>query len=521
MRRKLPVTYVPSRRGTPARVAAASILTLGFVAATAPAGEVSIRAGRAGTIVSVERNRVAAERTARVIAGVDYPFPRPRLSGFSPLLAVTTSNARRSEFEDDPYSHDVQSTYVGSALHAPANQNIVIGFLDSGAAVDLVAGSAAAVLGLTGSRLTDNTMELGGVSGNFTALVSQPVGIFAAGFGSMDHNGLLKLTEAVGHSNVSIAVSPPIDCGSGEAVGALLGMPFVTFFNSVIRVDTPRRAVINGVEYLSPDVQIQPVFEPVPEYPNAFAMEFGALLPALGAAFMQDFDDPLDVVPGLATSLSLIPGSFPSGGAFFVNVQVLQGEPGPFNPVQTLRMMIDTGAQSSILSGAAAANLSLPVDPDFTVEVCGVGGVEPGISGYYIDYVAIAALGGPLRWSRAPFVIIDLPSPEGGILDGILGMNFFWDRNVTFEPSLEVSSFFQVSDPVPFAYADFDLDLDVDVQDERFFSLCMTDPSPLQSSPECDHVDADFDGDVDLQDFTRVQNCMSGGSVPAGDNCGR
>lgn len=485
------------------------------------AGDVSIRAGRAGTIVSVQRNTAKEPAAATTVAGVDYPYPRPRLAGFSPLLAVTTSNARRSEFDDDPYSHDLQYSYVGSALHAPANLNIVIGFLDSGAAVDLFAGSASTVLGLTGSRLTNNTMELGGVSGSFAARVSQPIGVFAQGIGSLDIGGLLKLEEAVGHSNVSVAAAPPINCGNGEAVAALIGMPFLTFFNSVIRVDTPRRATVNGVEYFSPDVKMQGTFEEVPEYPQAFAMEFGALLPALGAAFMQDFDDALNVVPGLATSLALIPGSFPSGGAFFVNVQVLQGEPGPFNPVQTLRMMVDTGAQSSILSGAAAANLSLPLDPDFEVEVCGVGGLTPGIPGYYIDYVSIAAFGGPLRWSRAPFVLIDLPSPEGGTLDGILGMNFFWDRNITFEPSLEASSFFQVSEPVPFAYADFDLDLDVDGQDQVGFTACMTHPRPFQVSPDCDHLDADFDGDVDLHDFVRLQNCLSGANNAAADNCGR
>src|SRR3990172_3009281 len=435
--------------------------------APTPSRATSIRMGPGGTIIAVHLGSSAPTATAG--AAPSYPFPRPRLTGFPPLVAVTTSDRRRSVFEDDPYSHDLQFSYVGSPLHAPANQNIVVGFLDSGAAVDLLAGSSRGILGVTGSRVTDNTMELGGVGGSFFAPVSQPIGVFLAGLGSIDEGGLLDLNDVVGHTNVSVVAADPIECGNGEVVTALIGMPFLTFFNSVIRVDTPRRATVNGVEYLGPDVQIQDVLDPIPEYPHAFAMEFGALLPALGAAFMQDLDDPLNVVPGSATSLSLIPGSFVTGGAFFVDVQVLQGEPGPLNPAQTLRMMVDTGAQSSIISGAAAANLNLPFEPDFEVEACGVGGLEVGVPGYYIDFVQVNAFNGPLRWSRAPFIMLDLPSPEGGTLDGILGMNFFWDRNVIFEPSLTLSSFFHVSNPIPVAFADSNVDFHVDAVDASFF----------------------------------------------------
>ena len=480
--------------------------------------DVSIRMGSNGSIVRVHRGSGTSTVTAGTLPS--YPFPRPRLTGFSPLVAVTTSDRRRSVFEDDPYSHDLQSSYVGSPLHAPANQNIVVGFLDSGSAVDLFAGSSTVTLGVTGSRLTDNTMELGGVGGSFLAPVSQPIGVFLAGLGSVDEGGLLNLNDVVGHTNVSVVAAPPIECGNGEAVSALIGMPFLSFFNSVIRVDTPRHATVSGAVYIAPDVQIQDVLDPLPTYSHVFAMEFGALLPALGASFMQDLDDPLNVVPGSATSLSMIPGSFVTGGAFFVDVQVLQGEPGPLNPVQTLRMMVDTGAQSSIISGASAANLNLPFVPDFEVEACGVGGLQTGIPGYYVDYIQINAFGGPLRWSRAPFIMLDLPSPEGGTLDGILGMNFFWNRNVIFEPSLTLSSYFHVSDAIPVAFADSNVDFHVDAADASYFFACITGPQSTGVSPECDHLDADFDGSIDLHDLAKFQNCYSGSELLADPNCG-
>jgi hypothetical protein len=194
------------------------------------------------------------------------------------------------------------------------------------------------------------------------------------------------------------------------------------------------------------------------------------------------------------------------------------GAPGSEIPV-VIRMMVDSGAQSSIISFEMAANLNLPLEPDFLVEVCGVGGVAEA-PGYYVDYVQINALGGALRFSRIPFVVIDLPSPEGGIMDGILGMNFFWNRNVVIEPSLDASSFFSVSDPIPFAFGDHNADRNVDRADAAAVLACVTGPNAITPSPECDHLDADLDGDIDLLDMRRFQLCFSGAGMIADANCG-
>ena len=129
------------------------------------------------------------------------------------------------------------------------------------------------------------------------------------------------------------------------------------------------------------------------------------------------------------------------------------------------------------------------------------------------------ASGGALQFSRAPFIVLDLPSPEGGSLDGILGMNFFWNRNVIFEPSLTGSSFFDVSDPIPVAFGDSDVDFHVDAADASFFFACMTGPTSTGVSPECDHLDADFDGSIDLGDLAKLQNCFSGSAQSADPNC--
>ncbi len=444
-------------------------------------------------------------------------YPRPPLAGFSPLVAITTSDqGSREEFE---WEHVVQSSYVGSPLNPPATENFVIGIFDSGAVIDLAAAPSDLVLGLTGAYLTPNDIPLSGVGGTVSAILSQPIGMFAAGLAAVQPGGQLDLNQVVGHTNVSVGVAPEISCGPGESVTAVVGTPLIAFFTTVIRPDTPRTVTVNNETITAPDVQLLDPFDPsIPVYPRSIAMEFGGPAPVTTASFYGDIfgDFKTPITP---TLLSMDPLSLPFGGAFFAQIGVLQGEPGPTNPIQNMRVLVDTGAQSSIMSTAMAANLSLPVQPHFTVSVCGVGGLVEDVPGYYIDYVKINALGGALEFSRAPFVVLDLESPEGGPLDGVLGMNFFWDRNIVFEPSLSLSGFLHVSDPIGFAYGDFDRDFDVDQDDYAFFQACTTGPAILVLDPQCAHVDADGDADIDQSDFGIFQACLSGPDVPADPNC--
>jgi hypothetical protein len=482
-----------------------------------PRRATQIRAGSGRTIVEV--GSVQNTHTPDgAIATVGYAHPRPRLVGFSPLVAITTSNER--SLEDIDYEHDLQATYIGDPLNPDADPNFVIGYLDSGSVVDLAAGSARTILGLTGANLTGNYVPIGGVGGTVDAQVSQPLGFFAAGLSAVDTGGLLAFSALVGHSNVSGLAVPPLVCGASEAVTAIVGTPFMAFYNTVIRVDTPRSVTVGGQTFLGPDVQILQPYTPLPTYPYALAMEFGGMMPVTTASYYPVLDPEDLITPQIPTMLSFTTLSFPLGGAFFATIQVVEGEPGPTNPTQSMRVMVDTGAQSSIMSPAMAANLGLPITADFPVSVCGVGGLVEDVPGYFIDYVKISAWGGFLEFSRAPFVIIDLESPEGGPLDGVLGMNFFWNRNVVFEPSLTGSGFLHVSDPIPVAFGDTDVDFDVDDADAAYFVSCLTDPGSETINAECDHLDGDEDADIDLADAARFQRCFSGADMTADPNCG-
>ena len=218
---------------------------------------------------------------------------------------------------------------------------------------------------------------------------------------------------------------------------------------------------------------------------------------------LEDFEDILgEWLPLTPTLLSMSAMSLPTGGSFFTNVGVLHGPPGPLNSLQTARMLVDTGAESSIISSNMAASLNLPLEPDFTAQICGVGGASE-VPGYYVDYVRINAQGGTLEFSHVPFVVLDMESSEGGSLDGILGMNFFWNRNLVLEPTTTGSAFLHVSDPVPYAYIDLNFDDAVDVADFAIFASAWgaTPADPAWNSA-CDFY---LDEVIDARDLRGVR----------------
>ncbi|MBU0718570.1 MAG: retroviral-like aspartic protease family protein [Planctomycetes bacterium] len=508
----------------------ALMVQAGIAAADSPEPsrrETHIRAGHGQTIVEVQHQPTPAG----VLAGtteVTYPHPRPRLAGFSPLVAITTSDAAHPLGDIELWAHEVTTSFTGELLNPFAADPFVVGVLDSGASVDLAAGTFADTLGLYGAALTPNVIPIGGVGGTTDAYVSYPVGFFAAGLSAIDTAGVLDFGALVGHWNVCGLAAPAIDCGNGEVLSAVIGTPFMAFYNSIIRVDTPRRVTVSDATYASPDVEILPLGETIPTYSHEIAMEFGPAAFITTASYFPDYE--FLVTPITPTMLSEL-GISPTSGAFFATVRLRQGEATPDNPATSFRFMVDTGAQSSIISQSVAAQLSLPIEPDFTVDVCGVGGLVEGVEGFYIDYVKIDARGGALEFSRAPFVVLSIASPEGGTIDGVLGMNFFWNRNVVFEPTWELVStdpeiymlsetFLRVSSPVGVAYGDFDVDLDVDAGDAGMFMSCFTGPGPDLVSPECDHLDGDFDGDVDLVEYQQFQQCFSDSDVTANPTCG-
>lgn len=484
-------------------------VNIGLCAGTTPAVPrgPGMRLANGMKIVSVTPSTKAPQPAPDIrIAAEGGTLPQPPMAGFSPLVAIVTSDRRSSD--DFDWEHALTSSYVGKPLNPPAEKNFVVGILDTGSVVDLAAGDSAQILGLTGSHLTTSEFPIGGVSGTTDTTITQPIGVFAAGLGAISADGQLDLSKLVGHTNVAALASPAIECDNGESVSAIVGTPLLAFYTTVINVDHPRRVVVRGKTYIGPDIQISDSYIPEPSvYRHRIPMELGGLSPVATASYyafpdLSDWENILgEWLPLTPTLLSMAAGDLPMGGSFFAEVGLLQGEAGPLNALQTARMLVDTGAQSSIISSNIAAKLNLPLEPDFTVQICGVGGTSDA-PGYYIDYVRINALGGALEFARVPFVVLDMDSSEGGSLDGVLGMNLFWNRNVVLEPTTTGSGFLHISDPVPYAYIDLNADGVVDGLDFTIFaSAWRTTPDDPAWNPQCDFFADEIIDARDLEAF--------------------
>jgi hypothetical protein len=451
--------------------------------------------------------RIASESPARI---------QPPMGGFSPLIAVATSDRRSGD--DFDFEHALVNSYVGRPLNPPAEDNFVIGVLDTGSVVDLAAGDSAEILGMTGRYLTATDFPIGGISGQMDARITQPIGIFAAGLGAIKADGRLDLSQLVGHTNVAALASPAIQCDNGEEVSAVVGTPMLAFYTTVIHVDQPRKVVVRGKTHISPDIEMMDFYAPsTQEYRHRIPIELGGLSPMSTASYYAfpdlsgDWEDILgEWEPIMPTLLSMMSMSLPTGGAFFTELQIVHGEPGPLNPLQTMRVMVDTGAQSSFMSSNVAAKLNLPLEPDFTAQVCGIGGVTE-VPGYYVDYVRINAMGGALEFAHVPFVVIDIESPEGGPLDGVLGMNFFWNRNIVLEPTVGGAGFLHVSEPVPYAYIDLNLDDVVDMTDFAIFAAAWhSTPADPAWNSRCDFFADEVIDARDLEAFNDSWMSMLG-----------
>jgi Aspartyl protease len=373
----------------------------------------------------------ATKRTATMLkstADTEVVFTNvidsPAVDGFTPWIAVSVTDERDdSEIADAT----VWDFIAGHYLTSTPESDYTIGIYDTGSSTHVMGYEAANLAGLykpSLGLLTDNTVTIGGVTGEVDALVSQPIGIFIDGLGAIEPNGLLwDRSSMVGQSNVSIAVGQggyTVDLPT--AIGSPMSVYFTAVFNNNIVITRTR----DGNNFSSPDIHIYPQDDPcIPVYANMIPLE----LRPLGATAVQ-------YVPGLTpdfdfepTSPSIIIGNQSQSVFFVASVDLYNGT---HSAIDKTRFMLDTGAQVSVVGYRVGARLGLnPAHPDFEVEIQGVTGETTTAPGFYIDAIDIPALGDWLSFTNIPVVLMDISSPEGGTLDGIIGMNLFTDLNFT------------------------------------------------------------------------------------------
>jgi predicted aspartyl protease len=348
----------------------------------------------------------------------------PAVDGFTPWIVVSVTNERE---DSDVADADVWDSITGSYLTGHPESDYAIGIYDTGSSTHVMGYEDANRAGIYKPALdllTTNTVTISGVTGEVDALVSQPIGIFIEDISKIEPNGLLwHMSGMVGQSNVSIAVGQggsPVDLPT--VIGSPMSVYFTAAFNNNIVVTRTR----DGNDYNSPGIHIYPQDDPcIPTYANMIPLELRPL-GATSVQYIPGFTPDFDLEP---TSPSVIIGNFSQSVFFVASVDLYKGI---HSAIDKTRFMLDTGAQVSVVGYRVGARLGLnPAHPDFEVEIQGVTGETTTAPGFYIDAIDIPALGDWLSFTNIPVVLLDVSSPEGGTLDGIIGMNLFADLNFT------------------------------------------------------------------------------------------
>ncbi|MBI4579211.1 MAG: hypothetical protein HY718_05880, partial [Planctomycetes bacterium] len=172
-------------------------------------------------------------------------------------------------------------------------------------------------------------------------------------------------------------------------------------------------------------------------------------------------------------------------------------------------------------TGVGAVLALDPDYPDFTVEIQGIDGQVVDAPGFFIDSIELPALGPWLSFTHVPVVMLDVASPEGGVLEGIIGMNLLNRYNVLLrggglpdmaQPRLDV-------EPLPGVDADFDDDGDVDAVDFAYLEACLSGYDVPQGDAACQAMRLDGDADIDHHDVKLFVDCASGPGIPAVPEC--
>lgn len=346
----------------------------------------------------------------------------PPVAGFVPRIAVNVTDRHSDDLD---WVGAPESSVVGNYLTNDPCSNYVIGLLDTGSSTNIISYGASEILGISYDWLTPNLIELAGATGSVFGQVSMPLAVFMDGLSAIDPNTkLLNDSNMVGESNLSVVVGMEPDPNEPD-LPTVLGTPVSVYYVTSVRNDNPISVTYDGNNYTAPDIKFYNHGDlGIPDYANEIPLN---LIPAGGydVEYFPDLDAIYDFEfrPG---SPSII-GSLLQSLFFVSSVDLMEGTQ---SSIDKSRFMLDTGAQVTVISSAIAARLGLnPADPDFEVEIQDVTGGITYEPGFYIDSIKIAALGKWPTFTNVPVVMLNIDSPEGGYLDGIIGMNLFTEFN--------------------------------------------------------------------------------------------
>jgi len=349
----------------------------------------------------------------------------PPVDGFIPYIAVATTDKRSDDFD---WVAEAHMSVVGNYLTDSPATDFTIGLFDTGASTHVMSYEAASRMGVyDAGLLTDHVTELIGATSSVYAWVSHPLAVFMDGLGAVDPNGwTVDDSNMVGQSNVSILVGDePFEGESG--LPTVMGSPMSVNFVTTIDNSRPVTVTYDGNDYTAPDIRFYDHGDPrIPGYADSIPL---GLIPsgAVNIQYIIDLEAIFEFVFEPGTPSIIVGNSAQS--LFFVDSADLHD--GIRSAIDKKRFMLDTGAQITVISSGVGSRLGLdPANPEFEVDIEDATGAVTITPGFYIDTLEIPALGHWLTYTNVPVVLLDVASPEGGTLDGIIGMNLFVDFNL-------------------------------------------------------------------------------------------
>jgi aspartyl protease len=360
-------------------------------------------------------------------AGDQIQIDSPPVAGFVPLITVAVTDEKASD--DFDWIARTEHSVTGRFLTDSPESDFVIGLFDTGASTHVMGYEAARRTGVYGADLlTGNETELLGATNSVFAEVTWPLGIFVDGLAAIDPNtAAVDHAQMVGQTNVAILVGEK-PAPSQPDLPTVVGSPLSVYFTTAINNDRPITVTYDSNEYTGPDIRFYDHSDPdIPQYTNSIPLN---LLPSgsLDVQYIFDYEALISeflIVPG---SPSVILGAA-SQSLFFVNS--VDFYDGGRSSLDKTRFMLDTGAQITVIGSGIASRLGLnPAQPDFEVDIQDVTGETTIHPGFFIDSLEIPVLGNWLSYSNVPVVMLDVASPEGGYLEGIIGMNLFVEFNL-------------------------------------------------------------------------------------------
>ena len=349
----------------------------------------------------------------------------PPIGGFTPWIAVVVTDQRSDDFDWVAQTH---SSVVGRYLTNSPETDFTIGLFDTGGGTHVLNNAAANQTGIyEADLLTSNSIELIGATSSVFAWVSRPLAVFMDGLAAIDPNSMtVDDANMVGQSNVSVVVGDEPLPGQPDLT-TIVGTPMSV--NFVATIDNSRSIAVtyDGNDFTSPDIRFYEHGDArIPAYANAIPLK---LIPsgAVNIQYIIDFESIFEFIfePGTP---SIIVGNSAQSLFFADSVDLYDGTR---SAIDKGRFMLDTGSQLTVISSGIGSRLGLdPANPDFEVDITDATGAVTITPGFFLDSLEIPALGQWLVYTDVPVILLDLPSPEGGVLDGIIGMNLFVSFNL-------------------------------------------------------------------------------------------